>query len=599
MRKLLSLAVALLMGAVGIAGAYANNMPNPVGTQGLGVNIHFTGAPAKDLDMIRDAGFKFIRTDFKWDFIERSKGQYDFSQYDQLVNGLKSRGMRALFILDYNNPVYGVSWNSGVTSSANITAFANFAKAATAHYKGQGVVWELWNEPNGNGFWSPSPNTSEYVNFAKGVIPAMRAGDPDAAILAPAVSMVDLAYLEGCFQKGLLPLVDAVTIHPYRYESPESIAAEIQKVKALIAKYNPSNPNIPVLTSEWGYHAVTLWGGMSETVQGKFLPRMFLHNMMLGNALSIWYDWRNDGTDPNNAEHNYGVVRNDYSIKPAYQAMQKLNQAIGGMRFEKRLSSASSDYLLQFTNGTKTTVAAWTTGSAHSVTINGQSVNINDTPVYVTVSTTTPPPPTDTAPAAPSNLTVTSVVKGATSGNYFVNLQWKDNSTNESNFKIYQSINSTSNFQHIKSPSANTTTYGVNIGSSPTPGTYYYKIIAINGSGESAPSNIASGNVLTSTVNVPAAPTGLSATTGKDISGRNVVYLNWQDNSGNEEGFNVYLQNSPTAALTKLGQLLSNQTLVFHIPDATVHGVQYLYQLKAFNQTGESASSNTVTVNLP
>ena len=86
--------------------------------------------------------------------------------------------------------------------------------------------------------------------------------------------------------------------------------------------------------------------------------------------------------------------------------------------------------------------------------------------------------------AAPSDVAITSVSKGATSGTYYVNLTWKDNSTTETGFKIYQSINSTSNFQIVKTPIANSTSYGINLGTTPTKGTYYYKIVAVDSTGK-------------------------------------------------------------------------------------------------------------------
>ena len=52
---------------------------------GAGVNIHFVRGHEKDLDMIAAAGFKFIRMDFGWEGIERQKGAYDWSAYDELT----------------------------------------------------------------------------------------------------------------------------------------------------------------------------------------------------------------------------------------------------------------------------------------------------------------------------------------------------------------------------------------------------------------------------------------------------------------------------------------------------------------------------------
>jgi hypothetical protein len=97
-----------------------------------------------------------------------------------------------------------------------------------------------------------------------------------------------------------------------------------------------------------------------------------------------------------------------------------------------------------------------------------------------------------TIPTAPSMVTVTGVSKGASTGIYYINLSWKDNSTNETGFEIYQSVNSTDNFQLVKTPGANVTSFSVNIGTNPTSGIYYYKVLAVNTAGKSADSNITS-----------------------------------------------------------------------------------------------------------
>jgi hypothetical protein len=48
----------------------ATKMPSLAVPNGFGVNIHFRGEP-RDLDLIVDAGFKFIRMDLTWEAVER------------------------------------------------------------------------------------------------------------------------------------------------------------------------------------------------------------------------------------------------------------------------------------------------------------------------------------------------------------------------------------------------------------------------------------------------------------------------------------------------------------------------------------------------
>ena len=524
--------------------------------KGIGVNIHFTGAPARDLDMMKAAGFTIARTDLKWNDIERTKGQYNWTAYDQLVAGLASRGIRPYFILDYNNTNYGVSDDmTGVTNSAQITGFTNFSKAAVARYKGKGIIWEVWNEPNLDIFWRPAPNATAYMNLLKSVVPAMKAADPNAIVVAPAVAFIanTFSFIETCAQQGLFGLVDAVSVHPYKDAAPESGTVDYlyDTLRSLIARYHPSNPNLPIVGGEFGFS--TVWSNVrNETTQAQFLTRQLLYHDYKNIPVSIVYDFKNDGTDPGNTEHNFGVVRADYSLKPAYTEIQKLTQNLAGMKYSGKISSAASDYIYEYTNssGAKT-AAAWTTGGAHAVTIYGKSVNLTNYPVYVKNGTTTTPAPTPTptptpsVPAAPSSLRVTGISKGATTGLYFVNLAWVDNSNNETGFQMQQSVNSNNSFKIVATPAQNNTVMSVNIGTAPVQGTYYFKILAVNASGTSQPSNVVSTNVSTTTTPPPTStttdPTKLTAQMGVTAStGVYRAVVKWVDNATNETGYDVY-----------------------------------------------------------
>jgi galactose oxidase len=97
------------------------------------------------------------------------------------------------------------------------------------------------------------------------------------------------------------------------------------------------------------------------------------------------------------------------------------------------------------------------------------------------------PTPTSTptaTPAAPTNLTATAVSSSQ------INLSWTDNSNNETGFKVERSKNGLS-FSQIRMTNANVTTFSNNVGLTPST-TYYYRVRASNGGGNSDYSNIAS-----------------------------------------------------------------------------------------------------------
>ena len=352
--------------------ATAAELPKLMLPAGVGVNIHFTRGRERDLDMIAAAGFKFIRLDFTWESIERKKGVYDWSAYDELTKNLARRGLRAYYILDYSNPLY--EEKKGVASPQHpesVAAFARWAAAAAKHFQGRHVVWEIWNEPNIS-FWKPAPDANQYATLALATMKAIRAADPQATIFAPGTSGLPWPFLESLFKSGALEFLDGVSVHPYRTpKAPETAAKDFQKLRELIARYMPPRRREPVaiISGEWGY--ATDVKGVSLETQARFIVRQQLANLMCGVPISIWYDWKNDGNDPNDREHNFGTVSMDLTPKPAYVAIKTLTHELAGFAIRYRLpAEGTNDFVLVLTNaagGTK--LAAWTLGESHAINL--------------------------------------------------------------------------------------------------------------------------------------------------------------------------------------------------------------------------------------
>ncbi|OHB77280.1 MAG: hypothetical protein A2W31_13170 [Planctomycetes bacterium RBG_16_64_10] len=339
----------------------------PVEAQ-VGVNIHFTGAPQRDLDLIQEAGFGWVRMDLAWQAVERVAGEYQFEAYDQLVAGLAERGIRALFILDYSNSLYEP--DQSVRSAEGRAAFARFAAAAAARYRGRGVCWEIWNEPNLDQFWHPQPAERDYLALVSEVVPAIRAADPQAKILAPATSRFPWPFLDFLCAGGLLGQIDQLSVHPYRAGAPETATADYQRLRELIRKYTPAgSAPLPIVSGEWGYSNWHQGKPFPRERQAAYLARQFLNNIAAGVQLSIWYDWCDDGPDPHNTEHNFGAVTQDRAPKPAFRAMKTLSRMIGKMVFERRLDTPDGDHALLFRDPSpgKQVLVVWTEDRAHTV----------------------------------------------------------------------------------------------------------------------------------------------------------------------------------------------------------------------------------------
>jgi hypothetical protein len=359
-----------------------NRLANrPLATDALGVHIHFFRpgdgallATDRDLDMIQMAGFRKVRMDLLWGEVEKQPGIFDFRRYDWAIQGLLKRGIQPMLILGLGNPLYA----KGLTLEPKYRvqpAFERYALETVKHYRGLGLTYELVNEPNHPEFWQPKPDVNAYMNVARRLLPALKATDPTARLVAPSTAGAPLDFLAACFQQGLLNLVDGVTIHPHQnfYQTfpfnrnPETFEAEYQRTRALVDRYAPAGKHIPILLGEWGYSTAT--GEVDEQTQARYLARQALLGMMYGTPVNIWYDWKSDiiGSDRDTKEDRFGIVNTSLWPKPAWFAMQELSRNLAGKRFIQRLPSAPTDYLLEFGNGVNTTLVSWTSGLSHWV----------------------------------------------------------------------------------------------------------------------------------------------------------------------------------------------------------------------------------------
>lgn len=331
-------------------------LPTTTVPDGWGVNIHFTNPAPGEMELLAAAGFKWVRMDLFWHQIETKKGVYDFSAYDRLMAALQKHKIRPIFILDYGNDLYQ---SGSPREPHSIEGFCNYVKAAVERYRGQGVVWEMWNEPN-IFFWQPKPDVKQYIALALAVGKTIRKVAPEEWYVGPATSGFDFGFLNACFDAGLLKYWDAVTVHPYRTSAPETVVGDWTKLRELVRKYEPKR-EVPLISGEWGYSE--LYSGLNLEKQAQYIARQYLVNLSCGVGLSIWYDWKNDGTDPKEIEHHFGTVYHDLKPKPTYHSAKTLVESLRGYKFAMRLRQPDpSDWILLFKDARgRGKAVGWTT----------------------------------------------------------------------------------------------------------------------------------------------------------------------------------------------------------------------------------------------
>jgi hypothetical protein len=372
----------------------------PLGRQRWGVNVHFNWRQccrdtcanhsrcdmhaAADMPMLAPA-FGSARMDLSWSHVERERGVYDWegSGYQSYVQQLLEAEVVPYMILSYGNSLYDnacppADKHDGTcppTTDAGREGFANFTLAAMRKFQGRGIIWEIWNEPDG-GTWLPhtTPPGQDYAKLVLAVGAARdAAGLRDELLIGPATSGVDMAFIDTVGRAGCFAFLDGLSVHPYRSGGPESVLESWDQLNLLIDKYYvPASANAtrrPKLVSgEWGWASCadgqgravscTSGGGVGMAVtrseQAARLVRQRYINDLAGVAHSIYYDWQDDGPDafPSlDSEFNFGTTlassseANGSSFvgrpKPAYTAALASSRILGNCSFDERLSSSS------------------------------------------------------------------------------------------------------------------------------------------------------------------------------------------------------------------------------------------------------------------
>lgn len=350
----------------------------------LGISIHGLNDPVDEARQLREAGFRIVRLDLVWERIERNPGRYDFGHMDALVDALRHESLRPMFVLIYSNVLYAprvevdlgkgrietrTSAPRGVPARA---AYARFAAAAVDRYAHLQPIWEIWNEPDRAGFWPPVVDAESYAMLALEACRAMRERDRTAVIVAPGAADAPTPkvrspkFIETLVDRDRQGCLDGISVHPYVFvDQLERTPAVWDDMRALIAERRklvgaPGSKVPEPVSSEWGLS--TYREGLTNDTQAAYLVKVALLNLSRAVRLSVWYDWRDDGDDPHNPEHRYGLLTRSGQRKPALEAMKTMTRTLDGATFACSLTAAvprPDATQLVFATSTKRTLVAW------------------------------------------------------------------------------------------------------------------------------------------------------------------------------------------------------------------------------------------------
>ncbi len=313
------------------------------------------------------AGIKWSREEFNWARIETQRGEFDWSFYDNLVKTAQRHGISVYGLLGY-----WARWTQPYTPEG-IDDYCRFAAAAARRYRGTINHWEVYNEPN-IFFWQGPPDM--YADLLTKAYQAIKEANPDAEVLGCSTAGIDTKFIKRTMELGA-PF-DSLTIHPYRrHLDDREFVSELKKAAEIVQQSDGTPRPIWITEMGWGTHtyhnsAASDFQVTTQREQACLIARTYLDVIASGVvANTCWYDFRNDGSDPFNFEHNMGIITHDFRAKPAYQAYATLAEVLHSLSFDRELHLGDDIIAYQFSNhdNTKQLIALWTLGEDETISL--------------------------------------------------------------------------------------------------------------------------------------------------------------------------------------------------------------------------------------
>jgi hypothetical protein len=231
-----------------------------------------------------------------WASIEPKRGEFAWTRLDKDVTEAKKRGTEILLTLgfpprwassDPNNTSSAYGAPGATAPPADVNDWKNFLRAVATRYKGRIRAYEVWNEADQPGHYSGTP--AQLVGLEKAAREVLRAADPSALVVTPAVSGVSAAslkWMDDYLAAGGGASADVVAVHFYG-ATPEEDAAFISQFRALLAAY-PGMAKKPVWKTEtgWGFD-----GKGSDAEVSAYVARAAVLNWAAGMERFCWYSW--------------------------------------------------------------------------------------------------------------------------------------------------------------------------------------------------------------------------------------------------------------------------------------------------------------------
>ena len=338
------------------------------GSFGVASSGESFGDHARLFPLLGEAGVTMVRSFPEWASFQPTKGAWDFSAADALIGSARKNRIQIAGVFMYLAP-----WASSAAPREkdhgkrtrtfpikDMRYWRDYVKGVVARYHKDVKYWEVYNEFNSSAF-ARKGSVKDYVQMVRGAYKAAREADPQCKI-GIGCADVDISFLQQVIARGAAGHFDFVNVHPYSLMSAVmdgrepmflQMAANLRK---MLAKANQRRKID--LCSEIGVASTDK--PQAERKQAEAIAKAYTLCLAQGIDRVFWFEGRGRAYGP---DGDFGIIRNNWTKRPSFQAMQTLTGLLGRRpQYLGWLNPTGKSYAFVFQGKTGPVLVTWATG---------------------------------------------------------------------------------------------------------------------------------------------------------------------------------------------------------------------------------------------
>ena len=329
--------------------------------EGIGACTHMAQGrdQAQTCSAAVNANIPIVRDEVHWWTVEPVKGQLSMPERAGWTATAAENGVKSLVVLSYGNPIYDFGKASQAELDAGgaydcvmpvrdgnpettaddeyFDAYIRYVDFVSKALAGKVEAYEIWNEPDINGFNTRNATGADYAELLKAAYLTIKSNDPDVTVLGGSIAL-RTEFIDAMMKAGAGEYMDGISVHYYLAKNaPEDGAEErLDKYRKVLVKYGYGE--LPMWLTETGWAL----SNVDELTQAQYIVRnaVLYEKFLLDNGIQGQYftyelqDSSITSANPDTEayENSLGLYKNDFTPKISAGAVKTFNSITAGKK---------------------------------------------------------------------------------------------------------------------------------------------------------------------------------------------------------------------------------------------------------------------------